>query len=700
MPKPRRIRANLLCLASLIVVASVLSSISLWRDIGRLEAKDAIPKDDLPGTVVHSWLANSFAKEKGYQSVPVTARSICVASDGTVYSAGVSEAFGGVASYKDGKFVAKYDYDSGFGSSASGVAVDADYVYMATSRGVFRTKIGDGHYNKKPAIEGNFEGIAVRDGQLYLSDAGKIRIVSTATMKEVRSFKSTRPGPIAVGADGRIWVIEGKPSKGSELDFMTGGKKIVSYSAKGEAGAEIADFENPCALAFDTEGRLLVGGLNEHCQVWIYDVSDKPKKVDTFGVEGGIFSGVSGEYAPLKFHWIRGLAVDPQGHRYVASTYGSWYNASIEAYGPKGKRLWDVHGLGNWLDTACCDPADDAIVYTKENIFQIDWSQPAGREAKLAGLTLDRFRFPKDNRVAEGHGPSHRLINGVRRIDGKPILYCGFQGTGSLEIYKQGKDRVMVPCGFVSGASTWRPKGGKRWPEDAESFIWTDANGDGIADAIEFADAKKEARWGSMHLDSQAGIWQCAEASIWHMHCEGLDKKGNPIYRRSSETAYDIPKEFPNSRLRRLATIPGETALIAGGTPDSEENVCKLLVCYDHWADAAKRKVRWSIEVPLDDKSYTPETGYGGGGVQAIAACGKYLFAAYGYGLIRVHALADGAYVGTLRPNVDGFKGSGGCVDSDNALNVTLRSTGEYVMFLENAGRNHVMMFRWTPPKK
>ena len=59
-----------------------------------------------------------------------------------------------------------------------------------------------------------------------------------------------------------------------------------------------------------------------------------------------------------------------------------------------GKRLWDVHGLGNWLDTACTDPADENVVYTKENVFAMDWTRPAGREQSLAGLTLDRFKYP------------------------------------------------------------------------------------------------------------------------------------------------------------------------------------------------------------------------------------------------------------------------------------------------------------------
>jgi hypothetical protein len=83
-----------------------------------------------------------------------------------------------------------------------------------------------------------------------------------------------------------------------------------------------------------------------------------------------------------------------------------------------------------------------------------------------------------------------------------------------------------------------------------------------------------------------------------------------------------------------------------------------------------------------------------------MQACGEYLFVAYGYGLVRVHRLDDGGYVGTIRPNINGFRGGGGWVDADNALNVTLRKNGEYVIFLENAALNLVMMFRWRPPKR
>ena len=678
----------LLCTGSRVSAADVSGATAVKPATGGI----------LPGKVVHSWLANSFSQQKGHHSVPVNISGIAVTPDGTVYSAGVAEGYGGVASYKEGKFVTKYDYDSGFGSSASAVAVDDSYVYIGTRVGLFRTRVGDESYNRTTITGGEIGGLALIDGELYLSDsaAGKIRVLSTATMKEVRSFKAPSPGTLAVGVDGRVWVIQGKP--GNE-PFYTGGLKVISFSKDGQPGPEIVDFENPCALTVDSRGRLLVGGLNKHSQIWTYDVSENPKKVGTFGAEGGIFSGKPGEYLPRKFHWIRGIGFDAAGNLYVGSVFGSWYNVLIEAYAPSGERLWDVYGLGNWLDTACTDPADENVVYTKENIFTMDWSKPPGREQSLVGLTVDRFKYPFDCRVTDLHGPSHRLINGVLRIGGKPFLYCGAQGTGNLEVYKFGERRVAVPCGYVAGASAWRPENGKRWPEDAETFIWTDDNGNGAPDPAEFAAVERKPRWGFMHLDDAAGIWKCSgDGAIFHLPCEGIDPRGNPIYRRASEISYKYPPEFTGDRLRRLFYIPGDDVMMAGGSPGTTENACNLLIRVDHWSDPARRTKRWSISVPLNDKTYTPDIGYGGGSPLAMQACGKYLFVAYGYGLVRVQRLDDGGYVGTVRPDINGFKGSGGCVDSDNALNVTLRKNGEYVLFLENAGLNHVMMFRWTPP--
>lgn len=117
---PRKLTLVSVCALSALTLVG--PSVSRPASFLRVQAENApsenaAPGDDLPGKVVHSWLANSFATEEGHQSVPINVSGIGVAPDGTVFSAGVAEALGGVASYKSGRFVTKYDYDSGWGSS-------------------------------------------------------------------------------------------------------------------------------------------------------------------------------------------------------------------------------------------------------------------------------------------------------------------------------------------------------------------------------------------------------------------------------------------------------------------------------------------------------------------------------------------------------------------------------------------------------
>jgi len=55
----------------------------------------------------------------------------------------------------------------------------------------------------------------------------------------------------------------------------------------------------------NNSGQLLVGGLNQSSQIWIYDIIGAPFKVGTFGIEGGIFSGAQGAFtSSVKLHWI------------------------------------------------------------------------------------------------------------------------------------------------------------------------------------------------------------------------------------------------------------------------------------------------------------------------------------------------------------------------------------------------------------
>ena len=73
------------------------------------------------------------------------------------------------------------------------------------------------------------------------------------------------------------------------------------------------------------------------------------------------------------------------------------------------------------------------------------------------------------------------------------------------------------------------------------------------------------------------------------------------------------------------------------------------------------------------------------------------MFIGYGMGHVRILSKADGKLVGTLRQNVNGWKGSDGQVDAAYGMTVTLRKTGEYVVVFENAAWANIMMTRWCP---
>jgi len=78
---------------------------------------------------------------------------------------------------------------------------------------------------------------------------------------------------------------------------------------------------------------------------------------------------------------------------------------------------------------------------------------------------------------------------------------------------------------------------------------------------------------------------------------------------------------------------------------------------------------------------------------------GDYIFIGYGMGHVRILNKADGKLVGTLRQNVNGWKGSDGQVDAACGMTVTLRKNGEYVVLFENAAWANIQMYRWCPTR-
>ena len=646
-----------------------------------------LPAQTLPGTFSYSWVGNSFMNHTAKAWVPDEVRDLCVSANGTVFTAGYAEAGGSGLAVKNGAFFGRYSgFNSGFGDPVKALATDGTNVYWGGGNGVQRYGFASSTAPNRAVLAGSsITGVACKDGELYLADYSQnlIRVLATGTMTQKRQWPCSHPGKVAVDQNSRVWVIQ--YAEGSDPNTILTGTQILSFSATGEPGPAITDVTNPQAITVNGSNQLLVGGLDPDSQIRIYGgLAGTPTLAGTFGVKGGIFSGTPGLHEPLKFHQIRGLGVDGAGNIYVCQMYGakSW-GQSVEAYTSGGRLLWEVHGF-DYVECVALDPGSDTDAYDHQHHYTLDWSKSDGNEWSFKGFTVNRFKYDKDPRVTFQGG--FRAGVGAFRVAGKLFIAQTDQSGYPLNIYRfnPGVDgEVAIPSVAFTGGN----------PDK----ISRDANGNGQFDAGETASGAP-GYYQYFDITPDGGICRIGDAAgpptITYYPCQGLDTAGNPVYRAANSKTWKAPKEFGS--LRKVVYDPKNDIMYLGGQASgSVEDAVVRLCRFDRWT-GVRTKV-WDVTIPYEDKSYTPETSYGAGRALSVRQTGQYVFIQYGYGYIRVHDKDSGAYLGTIKPSLHGFKGGGGQVDITHGMTAYLRSNGEYVIFTEDAGHNLVIMTRWCP---
>jgi hypothetical protein len=673
------------------LVAQSLLAVGLLVGLPSRRSHAEAPTDP-PGRYTTSWLGNSYMDTRGHRNVTEALHDLWLGSGGRIFTAGYAESWGGGAEYdaKDGAFIARYDrFDSGFGDPVAVVAADDTHVYFgAGKRGLLRSKHGGGNGGYEAFLPGvNVQGLHLRGRRLYVSDFdnGRIRVLDLATMSETAGWPCESPTRLTVDDTGRVWVVVfgsdsvQKPSEGP----MWWGRKVVSFDAAGIPGPEIGDFEKPLSLAVDRRGRLLVGGLNEHSQIWLYDIAGTPRKVGTFGARGGIFSGTSGEFTrSAKLHWIKAIAVDEQGDIVTGCTYGTFWGNCIERWDPAGGLRWRLFA-GTSLDGAGLDPEDETQVYSKYHHYALDYSRTTpGSEWSLRGFTVNRFRHPEDPRVDQNTDVGSRSLGaGAFRLGGRLFVGRSNQEGYRFELFRQesGSDgEVLVPS-FKLGT------GG-----DANNHFYDPATRSWIHRP------KKEGLYNQYwNIARNGDLFTVGDPqTVIHYRFGGLDPLGNPIWDATNATTSVVSALKPIRRL--VYDSDSDVMYMAGDVKEQNWGSFLRVKRFKEWSKG-NRVPDFTAELPYQDAEYAGNSNYGGGQPASFSVAGEYIFVLYGVGHVRILGKADGKLVGTLRQDVNGWLGSDGQVDAAYGMTASLRRNGEYVILFENAAWANIMMTRWCP---
>ena len=692
---------------------------------------------------ITSWIGNSYGGGKKWVQQDI--RAMAVTPDGTVFTnAYWDEAGGNAGEYRDGELIRYAMHTHGWGyQGGDAVAANSRYVYLAvevTNEGGglkdpdtwppkgskwlgisrrLRSDIakgapfaggtgGKGDTLKQsclvvaevPENAGErITGICVDESRLYVANpaAGAIHVFDANTMQAVAKWKIRRPGPLVLDASGIVWMLQRRSDSESA--------RLVSFDANGEQESPPFDFAmnaDPIAFCVASDGRVLVADDNEAQQIRIYaEKHGSLAEVGVFGERGGIASGIAGAFGDRKLNHVTALGVDANNNLIVAQDAQSGGGGTVlESYRLGNADLnWRLFGL-TFVDMADVDPASDTDVFTKEEHFRLDYSQPAGSEWSYASYTIDRFKYPQDPRL-------HLWSAGawVRNIGDHRILFVTDMNGERLQAYRFAPNtdgEIAIPCGLfaknhISDKNAWPP----HQPEKGE-WIWRDANGNGAFDEGEYTsngggDAPGAQGW---CVDSAGGVWLATESEgLRYFPSLGLDPHGNPQWDYATMHVFPHPDEF--QQVKRVRYDAANDVLYLGGTTADEKNqhwkpMGPMMARYDGWL-RGRRTQRWQITLPYANGS----RGHESCEPMGFAVAGDFLFVPYTgasqmdgvkTGRVEVFRVSDGGAVGHMEPSDE--VGEIGLQDIRECITAHRRSNGEYIVLLEDDYKSKIVMYR------
>lgn len=482
---------------------------------------------------------------------------------------------------------------------------------------------------------------------------------------------------------GRHWKIRPQwvdPAH-NEYDFVSEGITVDG------AAITLPDLFQPTALAVATDGTLVVAdsGTGPRQQLLFYDVTDlqHPQLVRTFGDYGGIRAGQPGVVTPTKFWGIRGVGMDAHTNLYVALNE---MGTVLRKFTPDGRMAWELYDHF-FVDVACADPATDGRdIWGVQEHYRLDEPTSDGSAGRWIGYSLDRHRYPNDPRgltFVKQQGEHGVTSPQIVHLNGRRFLFTGGMFASNFINIFRFEDEIAIPSGLIMQWSGGLYNTDLKWPpfRPPGPFIWRDENGDGDYQSGEYAPNSEKVRPGPFWVDETGNIWMAY--GFFRYDFQGLDIRGNPIYRADKVTPMEPPKGV--GKVARVWYDVGRDLLVVADEGEDMRHIGTVSICRGYLAGHR--------EVVTFRSGAGPEAA-------CLAVAGDYAFTG-GWkerGRIWVNRLSDGAAVGVFEPGptVGGVEATG-WMDLLTGITAHRRQDGEYLVFVEEDYRAKVLLYRWKP---
>jgi hypothetical protein len=421
--------------------------------------------------------------------------------------------------------------------------------------------------------------------ELLLVDAPQSRVIGTLPVPDPHGLFADGSGSLFVISQKNVLKITLPDSVSTAADL---GKPQTVIGA---------GLEDPQGITMDSRKNLYVSDWGTSNQVKVF--SPEGKFLSAIGVAG---VPASGPYDAKLMHHPKGIAIDSRNQLWIAEE--DFQPKRVSVWSLNGQLLRAFYGPVTYGGGGNLDPRDKTSFYLDGMTFRLDWTTGESR------LTAIHYR-PKDGEpqlVPEFHNPDAEKASfqekggrykgaGASESPDLPIYVGGnryftnafnsnpYTGSPVVGVWID-KAGVAVPVAAFGAADSWQllqdPAFRSRIPASATgaaagkpnlsayTFVWSDLNGNGIAEPNEVAMTPGTVRSATV----SANLELVTDTAISYKPV-GFNKNGAPLYDLSKFSVLCPQTQKPTSTggQQVLPTASDWTVLTTGPKPFASQSV-------------------------------------------------------------------------------------------------------------------------------